>query len=157
MTPLVKGLVLGGVQIALVASLGGKLLLDRSTMPRAWVETRPYDPNLPIRGRYVSLRIAAEAQGFGGGVLYAQVKLSVENGKLIARPTESGLMASLSAGEAVLSEPVAYFIPENIPDPSRRPPGEQLWVEVTIPPKGPPRPIQLGVKKDGKLTPLGVF
>ena len=55
----------------------------------------------------------------------------------------------------VLVEPVAYFIPEHIADPSRRPPGEQLWVEATIPASGPPRPIRLGVKKgDGPVEPL---
>jgi hypothetical protein len=48
---------------------------------------------------------------------------------------------------AVLAEPVAFFIPEHIPDPSRRQEGEELWAEVTIPKKGPPRPIRLGVKK----------
>jgi len=49
---------------------------------------------------------------------------------------------------AVLAEPVAFFIPEHIPDPSRRQEGEELWAEVTIPKKGLPRPIRLGVKKD---------
>ena len=55
---------------------------------------------------------------------------------------------------AVLVEPVAYFIPEHVPDPSRRLPGEELWVEVTLPKQGGPRPIRLAVKKDGVLTPL---
>ena len=55
-----------------------------------------------------------------------------------------------------LSDPLAYFIPEHVQDPSVRPADEKLWVEVTVPPKGPPRPIQLGVKKDGTLTPLQV-
>ena len=45
-------------------------------------------------------------------------------------------------------------IPEHVPDPSRRPAGEELWVEVTIPRAGAPRPIRLGVKKDRVLTPL---
>jgi hypothetical protein len=50
---------------------------------------------------------------------------------------------------------VAFFIPEHIPDPSRRTQGEELWVEVTIPKTGPPRPIRLGVKKgDGPIVPL---
>jgi hypothetical protein len=53
-----------------------------------------------------------------------------------------------------VTEPVAFFIPEHVSDPSRRPPGEELWVEVSVPAKGPPRPIRLGVKKDGVLTPL---
>jgi hypothetical protein len=50
-----------------------------------------------------------------------------------------------------LQEPLAYFIPEDVEDPSRR---RSLWVEVTVPPKGAPRPIQLGMKKDGVVTPL---
>jgi hypothetical protein len=57
----------------------------------------------------------------------------------------------------VLVEPVAFFITEHIPDPSRRQEGEELWVEVTIPKKGPPRPIRLGVKKgDGPIVPLAI-
>ena len=47
----------------------------------------------------------------------------------------------------VLAEPVAFFIPEHIPDPSRRQEGEELWVEVTIPKKGPPRPDPFGCEK----------
>ncbi len=50
---------------------------------------------------------------------------------------------------------VAYFIPEDIADPSVRPEGEALWVEVTVPPSGPPRPIRLGVRRgDGEIEPL---
>jgi hypothetical protein len=50
---------------------------------------------------------------------------------------------------------VAFFIPEHVPDPSRRPPGEQLWIEATIPKKGIPRPIRLGVRKgSGQIVPL---
>jgi hypothetical protein len=56
---------------------------------------------------------------------------------------------------AVLDHPVAFFITEHIPDPSFRPQDEQLWVEVTVPKKGPPRPIRLGVRKgNGPITPL---
>ena len=36
---------------------------DRATRPRVWVETAPYDPDLPIRGRYVSLQIVVDAPG----------------------------------------------------------------------------------------------
>ena len=32
--------------------------------------------------------------------------------------------------------------------------GEELWVEVSVPHQGPPRPLRLGLKKDGVLTPL---
>jgi hypothetical protein len=40
-------------------------------------------------------------------------------------------------------EPVAFFLPEHAADPSRLSPGKELWVEVSVPRKGPPRPIQL--------------
>ncbi|HET7694915.1 MAG TPA: GDYXXLXY domain-containing protein [Vicinamibacterales bacterium] len=112
MTPLVKGLVVAALHVALTASLGAKLLIDRAMRPRVWVQVVPVDPDDPLRGRYVRLR--------------------VKDG----------------------DEQLAFFIPEHIPDPSIREPGEELWAEVTLPRKGPPRPIRLAVKKDGVLTPL---
>jgi hypothetical protein len=112
MTPLTKGLVVAAVHVAMVASLGAKLLIDRATRPRMWVHVLPVDPDSPLRGRYVRLRIEGRA------------------------------------------EQLAFLIPEHVPDPSIRPDGEELWAEVTIPRKGAPRPIRLGVKKDGVLTPL---
>jgi hypothetical protein len=33
-------------------------------------------------------------------------------------------------------------------------PNEETRLEVTVPAKGPPRPIRLGIKKEGVLTPL---
>jgi hypothetical protein len=90
------------------------------------------------------------------------IALSVRDGRLVAAPaTGSSKLTARPverAGEhvVVLNEPLAYFIPEHAVDPSRRAPGEELWVEVTIPRAGAPRPIRLGVKKDGVLTPLDV-
>jgi hypothetical protein len=158
MTSMTKGVILGAVQVAMILSLGGKMLIDRSTLPHIWVKVVPYDPNLPIRGRYVSFRLTADARGFTPGFVYGTSKLSVEDGTLVARPTEDngGQMLTIAGDPpvATLSEPIAYFIPERAADPSQRPFGEELWVELTIPPKGPPRPIRLGVRKDGVLTPL---
>jgi hypothetical protein len=76
-----------------------------------------------------------------------------------AGPDDSDLGARITTQPdgtqvAVLDEPLAFFIPEHVPDPSFREPGEELWVEVTLPRRGAPRPIQLGVKKDGVLSPL---
>ena len=116
MKALHKGLLLAVLHVALVLSLGGKLLVDRATLTRVWARTLPYDPNLPIRGRYLALRVVLDGK--------------------------------------TLDEPIAFFIPEHIADPSRRAPGEELWAEVTVPRKGPPRPIRLGVRKDGVVTPL---
>ena len=40
-----------------------------------------------------------------------------------------------------------FFIPDTAESPSRIRAGEEVWVLATIPRKGPPRPITLGVKK----------
>ncbi len=152
-----RGLILAAVQVAMILSIGAKLVADRATLPRVWVRAMPFDPDLPVRGRYVRLGIEADARGFGGGAIYGASRLSVENGTLVARPDEDGnVMVTISGDRARLSEPIAYFIPEHVEDPSRRPPGEELWVEISVPRRGPPRPIQLGVKRDGVLRAIDV-
>jgi hypothetical protein len=150
------------VHVAIVAALGGKLLVDRAIRPRVWARTVPVDPDLPIRGRYVRIWIVATA-GEGAAVPSASrfpINLDVVDDRLIATPSpaSTGLTAT-AIGPAderavALDQPLAYFIPEHVPDPARRAPGEELWVEVTVPRRGPPRPIRLGVKKDGVVTPL---
>jgi len=172
MKPWVKGLVIAAVHVGLVASLGAKLLYDRTTRPHVWVLAAPYDPSLPIRGRYVSLRLVVEPRGIRetkpspGSQPPQSVTLRVEAGRLVAEanPLERSFdpsdlhVLSIQRQDrelAVLDKPVAFFIAEHVSDPSRRPADEQLWVEVTIPKKGPPRPIRLGVKKgDGPIVPL---
>ncbi len=164
---LYKGLLLALLHLLLVGSLGGKLLWDRARLPRVWVRAAPYDPDLPIRGRYVRLRLEVDARGdtlpqptdVGSPPLFL-AKLRVEGDRLVALedvPLNAHWIRLWQVGEEtrwLLTTPVAFFIPEHIPDPSRRSPDEELWVEVTVPRKGPPRPIRLGVKKDGALTPL---
>ena len=152
-----KGLVLGAIHVAIVSSLGAKLLIDRATRPRVWARVASYDPDLPMRGRYLSLRI----EGTLEGALPAsqQVSLAVQHDALVFLPADSGQVVFVrrqrdGTDVATLGEPVAFFIPEHAPDPSIRPPGEELWAEVTVPRHGGPRPIRLGVKKAGHLTPL---
>ena len=156
-----RGLVIAVLHLAMVASLGGKLLADRATRPRVWARAAPFDPNLPIRGRYVRLRVEAMPSGADQKTM-GNVRLSKEGDRLVATPA-SGSDGSYARtitrdGEqvVVVEQWLAYFIPEHVPDPSRREPGEELWVEVTLPRQGPPRPIRLGVKKDGRLTPLAL-
>lgn len=145
-----KGLILAALHLALAMSVVAKFVYDRETLPRVWVETAPYDPILPLRGRYVQLRLLVDARFSEGRT---SVVLSIENDRLSAGPGDSTIYVTRS-GRPTLMPPVAFFIPPNIPDPSRRPPGQELWVEVSVPKKGLPRPIRLGVKKDGVLTPL---
>jgi hypothetical protein len=56
----------------------------------------------------------------------------------------------------MLAEAVAYFIPEHAADPTRLQQGEELWAEVSVPASGPPRPIRLGIRRNGALTPIEV-
>lgn len=172
MKPFIKGLVIAVIHICLVGTLGAKLLYDRATLPRVWVKTAPYDPDLPIRGRYVRLRLILEQYGTKPAKPKMQweppqsVILRVDNDRLLAEEKQQSVPNSpinlyvryIKIGDkevAVISQPVAFFIPEHVPDPSRRAPDEQLWVEATIPKKGIPRPIRLGVKKgSGQIVPL---
>lgn len=173
MRPLHKGLFLAGIHIVMVLSLGAKLLEDRAMLPRVWVRAVSFNPDMPIRGRYVQLAIEPDVsrvpippadtipgRGPRPQQRFQPVELRIENNQLVAIPTSevTGVFISFRQIEGswvgVLSDELAFFIPEHVPDPSRRPAGEELWVEVTVPHKGPPRPLRLGVKKDGVITPL---
>lgn len=163
MSPLAKGLVIAAAQVALAASVGAKFLWDRSNYPRIWAETAPYDPDLPIRGRYVRIAVLVEparSPAKDGGELsdMYQAYLDVYRDRLYAVEDENGRnwVTKRRCGEAdcwQLANALAFFIPEHAVDPSRRPEGETLWVEVTVAPTGPPRPIRLGVKREGDAQP----
>jgi hypothetical protein len=127
MNSLRKGIILGVLQCTLVLSLTGKLFYDRATCPRIWVKTLPYDPNLPIRGRYLALTLAPDA-----GAQYF---------------------------DRTANQRVDFFVPEHETEVDSlrfHPNAPELWAEVTIPHKGPPRPIRLGIKRDGQIRPVQV-
>jgi hypothetical protein len=174
MKPIQKGIAVAVIHILIVLSLGGKLLYDRATRPRVWVRTGSVDPNLPIRGRYFTLNLEVHASDFGPMDLHSPVfkmrpeytssyvDLAVENGQLVAHRTErhTGMMISTwgqrqNRGEGLflLSSPVDFFIPEHAEAPHLGA-GDELWAEVTVPKKGPPRPIQLARKHGKEWIPL---
>ena len=163
MKPVYRGIAVAVLQCLIVLSVAGKYALDRERLPRVWAMAAPFDPYLPVRGRYVSLRLQVEA----APAVAAQpvsARLSALGGRLVATADPTGAVHIMpavvrTAAEAigtqwVLVERVAFFIPEHVPDPSRRAPGEELWVEVSVPSRGSPRPIRLGVKRNGVVTPL---
>ncbi len=43
------------IQCLLVSSIAAKYLYERATRPRVWVRAAQYDPELPMRGRYLAL------------------------------------------------------------------------------------------------------
>jgi len=166
-----KGIILAVLQLAIVASLAAKYTIDRARFPRVWARTAVYDPNLPIRGRYLSVQLRVDADlvyenselPMGINFFQRDIYLHAENGRLVASPapTPTGLRVTrwkTRTGEIVtaLSEPVDFFLPEHAVDPSWRKAGEELWIEVTVPKKGPPRPIRLAVKKGDTFTPLEI-
>lgn len=167
MTNLQKGLILAGAQLALVASLAAKYAIDRARLPRVWVQTVAYDPNLPIRGKYLSVRLRVSTEDVHGNPWNApggmrDVTLNIRDGHLVAMPADYptglhvGRINDRETQVTSLIEPVAYFLPEHAIVPSVHSAGEELWMEVTVPKKGPPRPIQLAIKRGESFTPLGI-
>lgn len=172
MKTLQKGLAVAVIQILIVLSVGGKLLYDRASRPRVWVRTASIDPDLPIRGKYLTLSLEVHPSEpvqpqdpkhpgpYSGGYYY--VDLAVENGQLVAHKTDRPNGMTINSlrwqrnrgGDIyVLSSPVVFFLPEHAEGPWLDSNGE-LWAEVTVPKKGPPRPIQLAIKRGGEWTPL---
>jgi len=177
------------IQLAIVSSIAAKYLYQRAHCPRVWTRTAMYDPDLIMRGRYLSMTLTVDGcqstlpsakqaqfprnvngvpngQDFSVGrnqVAFA-AKLAVRNNKLVAiriPDTEDsargeGVFASSGApcDRMQLSNPIDYYIAEHAQSPWPPKPGQELWVEVTVPPHGPPRPIQLALKDNGAWKPL---
>lgn len=168
MSTLQKGLLLAVLQVALVCSLGAKLLYDRATRPRLWLQVVTFDPDLPIRGRYLVFNLQLPAEGFQSVAnqpsptspfVMSRCDLQMRNGQLTAVANPDGeYWVSLRFIEnqifAIVNTRTPYFVPEHAKLPPLQTGGEGLWIEATIPRKGPPRPIRLATKKDGVLTPL---
>lgn len=179
MNALQKGLLLGAVQVAIVASLGAKLTWDRHRLPRAWAKAGMYDPDLPIRGRYLALQLEVVCD-YAAAVPTAPVSprdmrspqtfddsgvLRVKNGRLASDCSFSSaessaewanLLRILRPATRPLSEPVLFFLPEHAANPWQQTKGGELWAEVTLPASGPPRPIRLAIKHGEVFTPLEV-
>jgi len=184
----VSALAVLGIQLALVMSIAGKYLYERQTCPRVWARATAYDPEMPMRGRYLSTQLvvdgcestlpsAAHAQfprDINGAVrpgpykvrgpqVSFDAKLKVENNQLVAVRLEGD--EAQAGGQEVwadgntpcsqmhLREATDIFLAEHAPDSLALKHGQELWIEVTLPPKGPPRPIQLAVKENGAWKP----
>ncbi len=141
MSALQRGLLVAVIQVALMAAVAAKLYFDRATLPRAWIESAGVDPDLPIRGRYVSLVEVRDGRALA--VIESTVAPTMRGSGLhfVERPTDEG-------PRWMLVEPVAYFLPEHVPDPTLGVSPGELWVEATLPPRSAPRPIRLRLDGD---------
>ena len=163
------------IQCLLVSSIAAKYLYERVTRPRVWVRTAQYDPELPERGRYLALspevnvcRLTPVAQPNGVvapyGIKDYRVRLVARDGKLVAEDARdvlprsefqsAGVSERIPCDRARVWPAIEYFVPEHAKSPFPLKPGQELWVEVTVPPSGPPRPIQLALSENGKWQPL---
>jgi hypothetical protein len=178
------------VQLLLVSAIAAKYLYQRWTCPRVWARTVAYDPELPMRGRYIQSQLVVDGcqstlpsakhatfpRDVNGavrpgpyfmrpaGTVAFQAELKVESNKLVAvqiqdpRRADLGQSVSASPGSQCdqmrLDQPVDFYLAEHAQSPVPLKPGQQLWIEITIPPKGPPRPIQLALKDNGVWKPL---
>lgn len=178
------------IQLALVSSIAAKYLYQRAKCPRVWTRAAAYDPDLVMRGRYLSLQLtvdgcqstlpsafdAAFPRNSDGTTrptgytvksefpLRFRAKLKVQANKLVAIRipeadlTSKGVDVTAMPGDSCdalrIDEPVDFYIAEHAADPTQQEAGKELWIEVTVPPKGPPRPLQLALKQDGAWKPL---
>ncbi len=188
MKPAKVSILLLVIQLVIVSSVACKYLYQRLTCPRVWTRAVAFDPELPLRGRYLSLQLmvdgcqstlpSAKSAEFPRDVTGAVVRgrfglrngtlfradLKVENNRLIAinavlnttgRDGQPVLaVQDRPCDQMLLDRPAAFYISEKAVDPSHLSPGQELWMEVTVPPKGPPRPIQLALKDNGAWKPL---
>lgn len=183
-----RSLILLGIQLAIVSSIAAKYLYQRTTCPKVWTRAVAYDPEMVMRGRYISAQIYIDSCGVslpqparnsnvgpreillfeknGISMPYLNAKIGTKNGKLVTLQivdevgTNSDdqrieLRSGSDCSESFLQQPVDFYLSESAKSPFPLVAGQQLWVEVTVPPKGPPRPLGLALKSaDGTWQPL---
>jgi hypothetical protein len=137
-----------------------QLMVDgcQSTLPSAKLATFPRDVNGAVKPGQYALRPEPQPA-------YFNAYLKVVNNKLVAVRVEGqedstigeGItaMPGTSCDQMSVDAPVDFYLARHTPSPLPLKPGQELWVEVTLPPKGTPQPVQLALKQDGVWKPLG--
>ena len=133
-----------------------QLIVDgcQSTLPSAKAAEFPRDINgAAVQGRF----------GLRAGSLF-RANLEVQNNRLVAINAaldETGregqqviAVPGTACDQMILYQPVPFYVAERTIEPSHLNAGQELWMEVTVPPAGPPRPLQLALKDNGAWKPL---
>ena len=165
-----RGLALAALQVVLVASLAAKFAIDRARCPRIWVKAESFDPYLPIRGRYMAMRLPVQVANAGPPMAtekygrFFSARIFVSDGHLAAERLPANASSGVwvtSAGrrgeDYVLQQSVLFFLPEhaeNANDLTAAARNGELWAEVTVPGSGLPRPIRLAIKHGDSFTPI---
>jgi hypothetical protein len=181
MNPRARAIALVVIQCLLVSSIAAKYLYERATCPRVWVRVAQFDPNLPMRGRYLALSPVVDACNLPHDKdsssrwtdpnrhekvsWHWQVRAYARGGKLVVEDARNvlprtgtqtiWLNGDTSCTDAQLS-PVDLFIPDTAKSPFPLKKDQELWTEVTVPPLGPPRPIQLAISDNEQWKPLNL-
>ena len=178
------------IQLALVSSVAATYAWQRHEYPRVWTRAYGFDPESPLRGRYLSLQVGVD--GCSSTLPSAKQALfprdyngAIKPGPYAVRPTERiefraqlkaekdtldavyisdedtqrlGQRVTATQGEPCsrmrLTQPVNFYIPDNARSVLPLAPGQELWIEVTVPPQGPPRPLRLAIKDNSSWKPL---
>jgi len=154
---IIAGLVLAVIQSGAIAGLGVKASADRERLPRAWVKVRPVNTRVAVTGRYLQLYLVPESDV--DPTKWPRVALSIRDGRVVARAVGGNgvrLFKPRDAGSlpAVLFPAVEHYVPPSGEEPARLA-TKDLWMEVSVPARGAPRGVQLGVMVDGRIRPLG--
>ncbi len=167
--PIVSALIIGLAQAALVVSLAAQAAWDRANLPRAWVLARPVTSTPAVHGRYIRLQVVPLVDPGLGPIRDSineriiirptAVRLEARDGRLLAHKTPvSGVHLvfrdNRKEGEVVLGPAIDCYLPPADGDPSRFLKQEPLWLEVSVPAQGPPRPLRLGTMKEGRVVPI---
>jgi hypothetical protein len=137
--------------------LSMQLVVDgcQSTLPSAKQAQFPRNADgVPEKGQFA---VATPQVTFPAKLLVQNNKLvaiRILDGEDVARGENVFGLAGAPCDRMWLGDPVNFYIADNAQSvwPSRT--GQELWVEVMVPPVGPPRPLQLALKENGVWKPL---
>jgi hypothetical protein len=156
MTQRNRGIALLVIQLLLISSIAGKYAYERATRPRVWARAAQYDPDLPIRGRYLALSPEVDAcslprdkqsdsgwKDYNSGVprnnAMWSVRVFARNGRLAVEDAQNvlprgetqtiWLRENAACDHAPLSPGIDFFIPDTARSPFPLKSGQELWVE----------------------------
>lgn len=127
----------------------------QSTLPSAKDATFPHDVNGAVRPGpflvrpqpvYFAANIKVQDNRF--------VAIRIQDADSHSQGQEVSAAPNTPCDQMRLDSPVDFFVADTAQSPLPLKPGQELWIEVTVPPKGPPRPIQLALKQNGAWNPL---
>jgi hypothetical protein len=165
--PVVSGLVIAAVHAAIVLSLGVQAAIGRDRLPRAWAQAAAGARSNRVHGRYITLNLVPVTDaGLKPRVdlindrtvaRRTPIALEARDGRLLAHAAVASrvdLVRVNTSESGMIGDRLDYFLPPGAPDPMPLLGAGQLWVEASVPAQGPPRPLRLGVMRNGRIEPI---